>query len=58
MYESGSGTLLEIAKGGEDMKKSVYLTNEAGVIKAPNPVKNAPSVSVISGDDLRRGQGK
>ena len=38
------------------MKKNVYATNEAGVIKAPNAVKNVPGVSATVGEDLRGGK--
>lgn len=40
------------------MAKNQYQTNEAGVIKADNPVKTKPSVTKIKGNDLRTGRGK
>jgi hypothetical protein len=33
-----------------------FATNESGVIKAPNSVKNPPKASVVKGNDLRNGK--
>lgn len=38
------------------MKKNVYATNSAGVIKAPNAVKDQPKSTVVKGNDLRNGK--
>ena len=38
------------------MKKNRYATNSAGVIKAPNAVKDSPKATVVKGDDLRAGK--
>lgn len=37
-------------------KKNQYQTNEAGVIKADNPVKTKPNATTIKGSDLRTGK--
>lgn len=37
-------------------KNNKYATNEGGVIKAPNSVKNSPKADVVKGDDLRGGK--
>lgn len=39
------------------MKKgNRYATNQGGVIKAPNPVKNSPNSTIVKGGDLRNGK--
>jgi hypothetical protein len=39
------------------MKKgNKFATNQGGIIKAPNPVKDQPRASVVKGDDLRSGR--
>jgi hypothetical protein len=46
-------------KEDSQMKKdNRFATNEAGVIKAPKSVKNAPKATVVKGKDLRDGKGK
>lgn len=37
-------------------KGNRYATNEGGVIKAPNTVKNSPKSTTIKGNDLRTGK--
>jgi hypothetical protein len=40
------------------MKKNPYATNQGGVIKAPQPVKDQPKATVVKGGDLRSGKKK
>ena len=43
----------------KDTKKgSRYATNQGGIIKAPNTVKDSPKSTVVKGNDLRNGNGK
>ena len=37
-------------------KDNRYATNEGGVIKAPNAIKNPPKADVVKGNDLRGGK--
>ena len=37
-------------------KDNRFATNQGGVIKAPKPVKDQPSASVVKGNDLRGGK--
>lgn len=39
-------------------KGNRYATNQGGVIKAPNTVKDSPKSTVIKGNDLRSGKSK
>lgn len=39
-------------------KSNKFATNQGGVIKAPNPVKDSPKATVTKGNDLRNGTGK
>ena len=50
--------LLNIEKEERRMKKNRYATNSAGVIKAPNAVKDSPKATVVKGEDLRGGKTK
>lgn len=36
-------------------KSNRYATNQGGVIKAPNTVKDSPKSTVVKGSDLRNG---
>lgn len=43
----------------KDTKKgNRYATNQGGIIKAPNTVKDSPKSTVVKGNDLRNGNGK
>ena len=39
-------------------KDNRFATNQAGVIKAPKPVKDSLKSTVVTGADLRNGTGK
>ena len=38
------------------MAKNVFATNQGGIIKAPNKVKDSPKSTVVKGNDLRTGK--
>ena len=41
----------------KDTKKgNRYATNQGGVIKAPNTVKDSPNSTTVKGNDLRNGK--
>ena len=40
----------------KETKGNRYATNEGGIIKAINTVKNSPKSTVVKGDDLRTGK--
>jgi hypothetical protein len=42
----------------ETRKGNRYATNQGGVIKAPNTVKNSPKSTVVKSNDLRNGKSK
>lgn len=39
-------------------EKNRFATNQGGIIKAPNTVKDSPKSTVVKGSDLRNGKGK
>ena len=39
-------------------EKNRFATNQGGIIKAPNTVKESPKSTVVKGSDLRNGKGK
>ena len=39
-------------------EKNRFATNQGGIIKAPNAVKDSPKSTVVKGSDLRNGKGK
>ncbi len=43
---------------GNTEKRNRYATNQGGIIKAPNTVKDSPKSTTVKGNDLRNGNGK